>query len=322
MPITMERLTAGHAEAAAALVGERLAELRRERPALSESCGAPQTLADRIARLADRGPGAAATDAGRLVGFLGAFPIRYAGRASMLSPEWAHGTAPGLAPALARRVLESLYAEAARAWDERGAETHIVCLLAHDRAALETCSWLGLGGIVCDAVRSLAPVAVPARWNVRQATAGDAETVHDFECGLYAHLSGSPAFLLRDEPEKVEWWRERIADPSVRVWVVDEGAGPLGYFIQGPANDSAADLIMDAGTSSIMGAFVAPQARSGGAAAALLSRAVEWAREQGYARLAVDFETANVEGRSFWLRHFDPVVLSLARTVRVRRESP
>jgi GNAT superfamily N-acetyltransferase len=204
-----------------------------------------------------------------------------------------------------------------REWTERGAETHLVCLLANDMTAFEAFSWLGFGRVVCDAVRSLAPIEGPrATCDIRRAVAVDASLVFDFDRRLHAHTESSPVFLPHDEPEDVGWWGARIAEPSVAVWIAKSPAGPLGYLIQGPASDDACDLIVDPLTSSITGAYVVSEARRGGAATALLARAVEWAREQGYARLAVDFETANVAGARFWLRYFRPAVVALARTVR------
>ncbi len=318
MPISAKTLSRDHAETAACLIRERLAALRQSVPELSGSCGAPDKLAERIAGLVDRGPGVAAFDGKKLVGFLGALPIgSFAGRSSMLSPEWGNGMALGIEPDAARRVFETLYSQAAREWTTREVETHLLCLLANDAATFETVSWLGFGRVVCDAVRSLAPVAqTQGTCSVRRASPGDAGFVFGLDCRLHRHLESSPILLPHGEPEDEDWWAAAIADPSVAVWIAEMGRSLVGYLIQGPATDDACNLIVDPGTSSITGAYVVPEARCRGTATALLARAVEWAREQGYARLSVDFETANVEGVRFWLRHFRPIVVSFARTIR------
>jgi GNAT superfamily N-acetyltransferase len=317
MRLTVLPLTGNHAEPAADLVCERLAVLRREVPELPATCGDSTSLAARIERLAGRGPGVAAFADGRLVGFLGALPLRYGGRSSMLSPEWGNGATPTASPDDARRITEALYTEAAREWTARGAETHLMALLANDGVALETFSWIGFGRVVCDAVRPLTAIqALPAACAVRRAEARDAELVCELDRRLHEHTASSPVFLLRDEPEEVGWWTAQIADPKTAIWIAEESDVPVGYLIQGPAHDDACDLIVDPGTSSITGAYVVPEARGQGVAVGLLSHAVEWSREQGYARLSVDFETANIEGARFWLSHFRPVVVSLIRTIR------
>lgn len=320
MPISVHSLSVDHAEPAACLVRDRLAALRRSVPELSESCGFPDTLAARIARLAGRGPGIAASDGEKLVGFLGALPIHYAGRSSMLSPEWGNGTALEIGPEATRQVLEALYTKAAEKWNAGAVETHLLCLLANDAASLETVSWLGFGRVVCDAMRPLAPVAQKQGiCSVRRADPGDAGFVFDLDGRLHAHLASSPTLLPHGEPEDVGWWAARLSDPRVAIWIAETSTDTVGYLIQGPATDDACDLIVDPGTSSITGAYVLPEARCGGIATALLARAVEWAREQGYARLSVDFETANIEGARFWLSHFRPVVMSFARTIQANK---
>lgn len=316
---TIVCLTREHAGAAARLVRDRLEALRRDVPRLPERCLSVDRWAEPIARLADRGHGVAALENDRLVGLVGAFPITYGRRPSMLSPEWGHGVAPNLPPSSARRVYEALYAEAAREWTLAGAETHILALLAHDAPAAETFSWFGFGGVVCDAVRSLDAVPRDAgRVDVRRATPSDAALVCELDLQLHRTLESPPTLLAVDDDEDEEYWAERLADPARAIWLTGSASTPLGYLIQGPASGDACDLIKDLGTSSITGAYVDPSARGAGLATALLSRAVEWAREQGYSRIAVDFETANTAGSRFWLSHFQPVVVSWARTIRAR----
>jgi GNAT superfamily N-acetyltransferase len=90
-------------------------------------------------------------------------------------------------------------------------------------------------------------------------------------------------------------------DPSVEIMLV------------GPASEDAARIVRDERTASISGAFVRPEHRRAGVADALLDAAVSWARDGGYERLAVDFETANLLATRFWTRHFRPVTYSLCR---------
>lgn len=317
MPVTILPLASEHAEPAAILVRERLAALRSGVPELPESCGSPETLVARIASLAHQGLGAAALRGDHLVGFLGAMPIRYAGRRSMMSPEWGNGAARALEPEYERRVCEGLYAAVAEEWTRAKIETHLVCLLAGDAVAVETYSWLGFGRIVCDAVRSLAPVADPQTpCDVRRAVAEDAVRLVELERGLLLHHASSPIFLLPRSPRSADEWSATLSDPSHAVWLAHDGLHGVGYLIQGPAKGDACDIVVDPETSGITGAYVEPGARGRGVATGLLARAVGWAREQGYARLSVDFETANVRGVRFWLTHFRPIVVSLARTIR------
>ena len=86
----------------------------------------------------------------------------------------------------------------------------------------------------------------------------------------------------------------------------------------GPANEDVCTLIVDEQTTSIYGAFTKENVRGKGVATALLNHALERAREAGYRRCAVDFESMNLEGARFWLRYFSPVCFSLLRHIDAR----
>jgi GNAT superfamily N-acetyltransferase len=83
-------------------------------------------------------------------------------------------------------------------------------------------------------------------------------------------------------------------------------------------DDGAGELVRDAATVAITGAYTEPAQRSSGVATALLQTVCTWAADQGAARLSVDFETQNIDGARFWLRHFQPVSYSLLRQVDER----
>ncbi len=320
MSLRVVPLSPAHVEPAARLASLRYAALRRDVVDLPELYESPEAFVDRLARLVDHGSGVAALRSGSLVGFLAAHSIgRFAGRPTVLSPEWGHGSESDDA----RRINDAMLAEAAREWAARGAETHIVCAMAHDAAAIEGWTWMGFGRIVCDALRSADAVTrAPTTVRIRGAETADIEVLRDLDRRLHEHMAGSPVFLSHRDVEEAEWWRVQLADPSRAIWIAGDGARPVGFLIQGPASDDVCDLIVDPGTSSITGAYVLPEARGAGVATALLAQSVEWAGARGYARLATDFETANAPAARFWLRHFRPIVMSMARTIEAGRRRP
>jgi GNAT superfamily N-acetyltransferase len=127
-------------------------------------------------------------------------------------------------------------------------------------------------------------------------------------------MKESPVFFIPEELSKVDLlqWLE---DPHRAIWMAFVDGEPMAYMQMGPANDDVCTIIYDEKTTSIYGAFTIESLRGGGIASALLDRALASAREAGYQRCAVDFETMNLLGTRFWLRHFKPVCLSLLRYV-------
>jgi GNAT superfamily N-acetyltransferase len=64
---------------------------------------------------------------------------------------------------------------------------------------------------------------------------------------------------------------------------------------------------------------VAQDARQGGVGTAILSRGVQWARDEGYTHIALHFATANVSGAKFWQASgFRPVEYGMRRRIDER----
>ena len=132
--------------------------------------------------------------------------------------------------------------------------------------------------------------------------------------GLWQHMRDAPIFLPVEKKGR-DHWVEWIRDPSRYTLLALVGHEPVAFLSLGPANEDVSTIILDEGTTSIYGAFTRQDARGRGIAAVLLDRALGRARDQGYVRCAVDFESANLDGARFWLRHFRPVCLSLFRQI-------
>jgi GNAT superfamily N-acetyltransferase len=62
--------------------------------------------------------------------------------------------------------------------------------------------------------------------------------------------------------------------------------------------------------------------RGKGIGMALLQRAIEWSHQQGYERLFVEHETANVYGGNFWRTHFTPYVYASMRYIDTTLDIP
>jgi hypothetical protein len=45
----------------------------------------------------------------------------------------------------------------------------------------------------------------------------------------------------------------------------------------------------------------------------ILGNVLNWGLKNNMKRCSVDFESANIEGRKFWLKHFNPVCYSAIR---------
>jgi GNAT superfamily N-acetyltransferase len=302
-----------HLEGAAHLVAVRHRLARQQVPILPGRFENPDRVLPPLQRLASQSEGVAALEGDRLVGFLlGMVLSEFKGLRSIYVPEWSHAVVGDRR----RRVYEEMYAAAAARWVANECLLHAITLLADDQEAFEAWNWMTFGLLVVDAVRDLTPVAEPLpEVDIWRAGPEDVETAMAFDRALSEYLLEPPTFLLGSEPmdrtEHAAW----LEDTERALWVASHRGEPVGVIGLQPSNPTAAATPQDDASVCITRAFTKPSARGQEIGSALLARAIEWARTAGYVRCAVDFESANVLGRRFWLRHFEPVCLSLMRVV-------
>lgn len=322
MPLEIVRLAEDHLADAAALFCARYAELRAEVAELPARYDQVSTIRPLLAGLVDRVPGVAALQGGRLAGYLlGIYLPQWRGKRAVFCPEWANAGSPGAAGG-SGDVYRAMYAVLSREWVDQGCSTHLVSLLAHDRPGIAAWHWSGFGLCAVDAVRDLAPIEgggvphTPVR--VRRAGVEDAQQAWELDQALHRYMADPPTLLFDDEEEGPDDVRQWLADPGNTMWLAEQDGQAVAFMLFGPANEDASTIIADEGTASITGAFTRGSIRGGGIGKALLNEGLAWARQAGYRRCAVDWEPENVEGSRFWLKHFKPVVYSLARYVDER----
>jgi len=316
MPLEIIPLETKHLQDAATLVSTRYKSLRERVPSLPSRYEDTSTLLPLIQNLASRAPGVAAIRHGQFAGFLLGMAIsQFHGRRSVYSPEWANAADPDDS----RRVYEEMYARLAARWVANGCFTHLLSILAHDRAGIESWHWLGFGLLGVDVVRDLSPAQGPSADVVmRRASLDDIKATMALEEALWRHLTSEPTFLAYVERNSARSQEEWLENPANALWLAYQGTEAVACIGIGPANPRACTIIRDEKTASIVRAFTLERARGQGIATALLNRSLDWARSEGYERCAVDFESMNILAAHFWTRHFEPISYALMRRVDER----
>jgi GNAT superfamily N-acetyltransferase len=309
----MTRLKENHLEDAAALVSYRYGVLLDERPLLPHRYQEVSSLLPFLRDIQESGPGVAALQDGRLVGFLSGWLMpSFKGKRSVYSPEWANAASLENS----RYIYEEMYRHLAAEWVADRFVAHYISLFANDLKGIGAWHWMGFGLLSVDAIRGLHPIrGAGGPIEVRKAQPQDIEQVMQLTDGLRRHMKGSPAFFdaeKLDEDDLRGW----LGASDKMIWLACIEEEPVSFLRIGPAKDDGCTIIFDEKTTSIYGAYTKETMRGKDVASALLDHACMSARASGYERFAVDFETANLLGSRFWLRHsFGPVCFSLFRTV-------
>ncbi len=324
--LTIGPLGQGHLDRAAELFCAAYKGLRESTgkvmPARWE---ATAEIAPLINSLHGRYPMVGAVAGGELVGFLGGMSVpELKGKdKGVYCPEWGHAVAEGLPAAQRYWIYRKMYEAIGEQWVADRRLNQAVTILAYDKTALDAWFWSTFGLLVVDAVRDLSPVdgarddGGEQGFTVRAAVPDeDMSRMYPVLAEHEMYYTRSPIWLpkpMLTEDEAMEW----VADPKSVVWIaVEKGSGDvLGMARQTIEGDDATTVVRDQGTVACTGAYVLPRARRGGVGAALLAAMVEWGRANGYARLSLDFEAANIYGSRFWLRHLRPVCYSVIRHV-------
>jgi GNAT superfamily N-acetyltransferase len=311
-----------HIEDAAALVAQRYATLRRTVPSMPERYAQSAVFYPLLQDLTAHHTAVAALDGGTLVGFMGGMILpRFRGKRSAYSPEWANATTPDHP----REIVERLYTVLADAWVSDRCEAHYLNVFAHDHTAIETLSWLGFGMLGVDAMRDSTPLqhnpsAAPV--DIFPATLDDLDAVLRLDTDLHHYMQAAPIFLLADDVIDRAAWEGPLQNDDHCVLLARSNGDPIAFLHIGPANLDISVVIRDPHTASIYRAFTAEAYRAQGIATLLLNRALGWAQARGHVRCGVDFETMNILGSRFWLRHFQPSCYSLQRMIDTRLIPP
>ena len=313
--VRIHPLDPDHAAAAAAIVTDGVRRLRASVPILPERWEDDAVVARLVAAVAQRGGGLAVSIDGQLVGFQAATLLDGHGGRWAYTADVSHGVVAGT-PGSVDRTIERLYSSLAERWVREASLEHVVSVLADDADTLAAFGRLGFAPHVVDLVRNLEPIAgsvLPDGVTIRRARPADAAAMLDLNTGLVRHLRSSPVFLRIPSAPVLELQRRELEATTSATFLAVRDDRPVAYLHIGPCADDVATIVRDASTASITGAFTARDQRGDGVGTVLLDAALEWAREQGYRRMAVDHEAANGEASRFWSRHATPVVMSLAR---------
>ena len=291
--------------AAARLLADRHRRHRLSEPLLDPAYeDARASLAEVEALLAaDRAGGWAAEADGELAGFLVAMArdeklwgpnvwIEAAGHAA---------TGPG--------VVRALYAVAAAAWAEERRFNHHVLVPASDTDLVDAWFSLDFGQQHLHGVREVPPKEfglVPrSELIVRDARREDLQAMAELALVLPRHMTGAPVFSrlpiqpideVRAELES-EW-----DDPAYTNFVAEHDGRVVGNAVACALTASSMHMPLnrpnDAGFLGYAAVF--PAARGLGAGRALGEAILAWSRDAGYASVATDWRSTNIEADRAW----------------------
>jgi GNAT superfamily N-acetyltransferase len=214
-------------------------------------------------------------------------------------------------------TLRDLYAAAAEAWVDAGADRHyaVVPVLADQ---LEPWYRLGFAQMHMEAMRESGgdgrspPRGVTIRPGGPEDVEGAGIPINRLIMELQAR---SPSYLpvpLSVEEERADW-AETLADPGAAYFVAERDGGAVGHSLLYPPDP---DVGVDSTSVYLASTGTVPEVRGTGVGLALTAHVLDWAAEAGYASVVTNWRVTNLLASRFWpARGFRPTFLRLYRAV-------
>ena len=304
-----------HLDAAAALLEQRHARHVAAEPLLAKEADFRAEIAALLA--AEGTSGVAAIRRGEVVGYLLGTPkdektwgpniwVDSAGHAAE-EPE----------------LVRDLYGAAAARWHEEGRTRQYALVPASDGELVDAWFRLSFGAQHAAGIQETPATTngVPPGVTARLAVADDVGAVVPLDSELGRHQERSPVFgglPQPDDEESREEFLKDVDDPEVGLLVGEIDGRVVSLVVIVPIEKSSmhTGLARPTGAAFLGYAATLPEARGSGAGLAATNAAFDWAREQGFRVIVVDWRETNLLASRFWPRRgFRRTFLRLYRSI-------
>ena len=214
-----------------------------------------------------------------------------------------------------RELYQRMYMHLAQEWVNHHIHLHLIRHFAHDTILQETLYHLGFGAILAERLRDCS--AFDKRHDVAISIEQDVSKFINIQTEHNRYYPKAPIFILKPtERQEVLAGLEEHAQQGDVFLAYYEQQEPCAYMIIGKSTiDGEGFLLEQTNTAQIKSAYARPEIRGKGIGFALLQRAIQWSQHQGYERIFVEHETANIYGGNFWGKYFSPFVYSSMRYI-------
>ena len=220
-------------------------------------------------------------------------------------------------------LVRDLYAAAAAKWHEDGRDQQYALVPATDRELVDAWFRLSFGAQHAAGIQETPERTdeAPPGVVVRRARADDVDAVVRLDFELPRHQERSPVFgpgPTWTEEESRDEFLEEVDDPAEALLVaeIDERIVSLLSMVPIEKTSMHTGLARPQRAAFLGFAATLPEARGSGAGLAVTNAGLDWAREQGYPIVVVDWRETNLLASRFWPRRgFRRTFLRLYRSI-------
>jgi GNAT superfamily N-acetyltransferase len=247
----------------------------------------------------------------QLIGYLGGMIVPHfkSSHTGIYTPEWGHALMDGEA----NHMYDQMLNELSKHWGEVHYAVHSIAFLKQQQATINQMFWNGYGMFLIDAVRPVFADEPSFSYQIREANVYDWDQLVDLIEANHHYLTNYPTYSLLDLNKCIEELEEDLQDPHVHLWVVEIRKELVGFIKTVEDSKESCNIVRDRKTLMIESVFVKEEHRKQGIGKAMLRHINDWAYEEKFERLSVNFESANKDARKFLLNYFEPICYTLIR---------
>jgi len=250
-------------------------------------------------------PGVAIIEHDQLLAYMiTGFQFSWKGQQAVLVPEYCHSSIARRKPEL----YQQMYMQLSQEWVENHIHLQMIGYFAHDTILQETLYQLGFGAILAERLRDCSALTEPQGVTIQEEK--DVSKLINIQMEHNRYYAKAPIFIQKPtEIHEVLTELEAHIQQGDVFFVYYEQQEPCAYVIVGNSTiDGEGFLLQHTNTAQIKSAYARPNVRGKGIGAALVQHAIQWSRRQGYERVFVEHETANLSGGAFWRKYFTSYV--------------
>lgn len=228
----------------------------------------------------------------------------------VFTPEWAFAY-------LDFDIFEIIQKNAFSKWKKNKCYNHTITNYTTEEKFFEKIFWDGYGMMVIDAVSEVKKIEDNHKKDIvfKRSTIDDIDEIEKILDEHCDYMSSSPVFLKTDKSDNRKGLEEIYGSEKEILWKAMSGRDTLGIMKTVDGGGEGSLTVKDENNLGIGSTHVKEKFQNMGVGKFMIKNIFDYAKENNYKKLSVDFESFNVQARKFWLKYFEPVCFSMMRRI-------
>lgn len=262
--------------------------------------------------LFDNYMGVVAYQKDRLIGYIGGIIVPHfkGTNTGIYTPEWGHCIDSNVPSSIYFSMLERMDEE----WRTIPYYRHAISFLMNEQESIKRFFWAGYGMSMIDGLAEAnGNLTTSGKFSFRPANVYDWDALTELILSYGDAVRQYPTYVNVDVERMIEELESDLVDPSTQLWVAEQNKRIYGLIKTMEDCKESCTIVRDRKTLGIGLLVIIPSMRQKGIGTDLLKHVIRWAKEHRFERVTYALDTANIPGRTLFLKYFQPVCYTVIR---------